>query len=161
YQLLTGRLPYASADAGSAALARAITERDPDAPGTNADVDVILLKALRKEPEKRYVSVEQFAGDVRRHLDGLPVMARTGTWSYHPGKCGRRQRPGVAAPRVVVATLVAGIIGTAREARIAEANRRRADARFNDVRKLANSLIFEIHDSIQNLPGATDARKLI
>jgi tetratricopeptide (TPR) repeat protein len=48
-----------------------------------------------------------------------------------------------------------------REARIAEAQRARAERRFADVRKLANSLIFELHDSIQNLAGSTPARKLL
>ena len=125
------------------------------------DLDVILLKALRKEPEKRYTSAEQLAEDVRRHVDGLPVAAHKGTWNYRAGKFARRNRTVVAAATVVLMTLVGGIIVTAREARIAEAHRRRAEARFNDVRKLANSLIFEIHDSIQHLPGATDARRVI
>jgi serine/threonine protein kinase/Flp pilus assembly protein TadD len=125
------------------------------------DLDYILLKALRKEPEKRYSSVEQFAEDIRRHLEGLPVTARKGTWSYRSGKFIHRNRIGVGAAALVLLTLAAGIVVTVREARIAGANRKRAEKRFNDVRKLANSLIFEIHDSIQDLPGATPARKLI
>jgi len=163
YQLLTGRLPYAPEGDTSAALAEAIRHSDPSAVPRElrGDVEVILLKALRKEPDKRYASVEQFADDIRRHLNGLPVSARTGTWSYTAGKFVRRHRAGVAAAALVLVTLVAGIVVTAREARIAEANRRRADARFNDVRKLANSLIFEVHDSIQSIPGTMGARKLI
>lgn len=180
YQLLTGRLPYANGVSSSVELAQAITSREPEKPSANiaaeiapattsavlagelrGDVDAILMKALRKEPDQRFASAEQLAGDIRCHLDGLPVAARTGTWSYHAVKFLRRHRASVAAAVLVLVTLVAGIVVTAREARIAEANRRRADARFNDVRTLANSLIFEIHDSIQNLPGATDARKLI
>src|SRR5205823_6332677 len=47
------------------------------------------------------------------------------------------------------------------EARIAEANRRRAEARFKDVRKLANSFLFEFDDAIRNLPGSTPARALV
>ena len=89
-------------------------------------------------------------------IGGLPVAARKGTWNYRAGKFVRRHRTVVGAATVVLSTLVAGIIVTGREARIAEAHRRRADARFNDVRKLANSLIFDVHDSIQYLPGATD-----
>lgn len=125
------------------------------------DLDFILLKALRKEPSLRYASVAEFAEDIRNHLERLPVRARKGTWSYRAGKFIRRHRAGVAAAVLVLATLVTGVIVTLREARIAEANRRRAEARFNDVRKLANSLIFEIHDSIQDLPGATPSRKLL
>jgi serine/threonine protein kinase/tetratricopeptide (TPR) repeat protein len=125
------------------------------------DLDYILLKALRKEPEKRYSSVEQFAEDIRRHLEGLPVTARKGTWSYRSGKFIRRNRIGMGAAALVLLTLVAGAVVVVREAHIADANRRRAEARFNDVRKLANSLIFEIHDSIQDVPGTTRARKLL
>jgi hypothetical protein len=53
------------------------------------------------------------------------------------------------------------MIVTLREARIARANQRRAERRFNDVRRLANSLVFEIHDSIESVPGTTVARQLI
>ena len=64
-------------------------------------------------------------------------------------------------PVLVFLSLLGGIALTLREARIARANELRAEQRFNDVRSLANSLIFEIHDSIQNLPGATPSRKLL
>jgi serine/threonine protein kinase len=125
------------------------------------DIDFILLKALRKEPTLRYASVERFAEDIRNHLEGLPVSARKGTWSYRAGKFVRRHRASVTAAALVLVTLIGGIVATLRQARIAEANRQRAEKRFNDVHKLANSLIFEVHDSIRQLPGATAARKLI
>jgi eukaryotic-like serine/threonine-protein kinase len=125
------------------------------------DLDFILLKALRKESARRYASVAQFAEDIRNHLEGLPVTARKGTWSYRAGKFMRRHKTGVAAAGLVVVTLIGGIVATLRQARIAEANRLRAEKRFNDVHKLANSLMFEVHDSIRQLPGATAARKLI
>lgn len=125
------------------------------------DLDFILLKALRKEAPLRYTSVEQFAEDIRRHLEGNPVSARKGTLGYHSGKFVKRHRAGVAAAVLVLVTLVGGIGATLRQARIAEANRQRAEKRFNDVHQLANSLMFEVHDSIRQLPGATTARKLI
>jgi eukaryotic-like serine/threonine-protein kinase len=125
------------------------------------DLDFILLKALRKEPDKRYSSVEQFNEDIRRHLEGLPITARKGTWNYRAGKFIRRHRISVAATALLLATLLTGVILVVREARIAEANRRRAEARFNDVRKLANSFMFEFHDAIQDLPGSTPARELV
>ena len=125
------------------------------------DLDFILLKALRKEPSQRYASAEQFSEDIRNHLEGLPVSARQGTWSYRAGKFVRRHRAGASAAALVLVTLVGGIAATLRQARIAEANRQRAEKRFNDVHKLANSLMFEVHDSIRQLPGATSARKLI
>jgi len=127
----------------------------------SGDIDNIVLKALRKEPQRRYVSVEQFGEDICRHLTGMPVSARKDLWSYRAGKFVQRHKAGVAVVALILIMLLAGAVAIVREARIAETNRRRAEARFNDVRKLANSLIFEIHDSIADLPGATQARKLI
>jgi non-specific serine/threonine protein kinase/serine/threonine-protein kinase len=125
------------------------------------DLDNIVLKALRKEPQCRYASVEQFAEDIRRHLDDLPVTARKGSWSYHGAKFIERHRAAMAVTAIMVVTLIAGVILIVREARIARANGQRAEKRFNDVRKLANSLMFELHDSIKDLPGSTPARKLL
>ena len=125
------------------------------------DLDNIVLKALRKEPSRRYVSAEQFAEDIRRHLQGLPVTATPDSLSYRVRKFVRRHAVGVAATALIAVAVASGVVTTARQARIAEANRRRAEARFSDVRKLANSLIFEVHDSIADLAGATSARKLI
>jgi eukaryotic-like serine/threonine-protein kinase len=176
YELLTGCSPYRLHTRTAGRLAEAITSQEPERPSSSVhrgggparlerqlrgDLDFILLKALRKEPEKRYVSAEHLAEDIQRYLDRLPVTARKGTWSYRAGRLIRRHRAAVAGAMLAFVTLIAGIVVTAREARIAEANRRRAEARFNDVRKLAHSLIFDIHDSIRTLPGATDARKLI
>jgi len=125
------------------------------------DLDDIVLMALRKEPVRRYTSVEQFAEDIRRHLEGQPVAASKGSWSYRAGKFVHRNKIGMAATAIVLFAVLGGVGATAREARIASENQRRAEKRFNDVRKLANSMIFELHDSIQDLPGATGARKLI
>jgi non-specific serine/threonine protein kinase/serine/threonine-protein kinase len=125
------------------------------------DLDAIVLKALRKEPDKRYSSVDQFSEDIRRHLEGVPVSARKGTWSYRAGRFVQRHRLGVAASGLLAVTLIAAADFTSREASLAEANQRRAEVRFNDVRKLANSLLFEIYDSVKDLRGATRARHLI
>jgi non-specific serine/threonine protein kinase/serine/threonine-protein kinase len=125
------------------------------------DLDVIVLKALRKEPQRRYVSVEQMAEDIRRHMEGLPVKAAPDSLPYRARKFVRRHRLAVAATALILFAVVGGIAGTVRQARIAAANQLKAENRFNDVRKLANSLMFEIHDSIQALPGATPARKII
>jgi len=132
------------------------------------DLDNILLKALRKEPERRYISVEQFSEDIRRYLTGLPVMARMDTLPYRTSKFVQRHKAGVAASVLVLLSLIGGMIMTVREARVAREQaeiarvaRSKAEQRFNDVRKLANSLIFEIHDSIQKLPAAMETRKLL
>ena len=125
------------------------------------DLDNIVLMALRKEPHRRYSSVEQFKEDIRRHLESLPVIARNDTVGYRTWKFVRRHQVGVAAAVVVAVVLLIGIAVTAREARVAQAERARAERRFQDVRKLANSLVFDVHDSIKNLPGATSARRLL
>jgi len=164
YQLLTGRSPYTLETGTPEELMEAVKTREPDRPSPailRGDLDFMLLKALRKEPDQRYASVEQFADDIRRHLDGLPVMARKGSWNYIAAKFVRRHRAGVPAAALVLITLLGGVVVTLREARIAEANRRRADARFNDVRELANALVFEVHDAISQTPGTTAARRLI
>ena len=136
--------------------------------GLRGDLDNIVLMALRKEPELRYASVEQFAEDIRRHLTHRPVTATRGTIAYRAGKFVARHKAGVLASAVVAVTLIGGIVATVQEAQIArrqaaiaQAERARAQRRFDDVRKLANSLIFEVHDSIRDLPGSTPARKLI
>jgi non-specific serine/threonine protein kinase/serine/threonine-protein kinase len=125
------------------------------------DLDNIVLMALRKEPQARYTSVEQFAEDIRRHLEGVPVAATESSWRYRAGKFVTRHKTGVAAATAMALVLIAGVGVIVREARIASENQRKAENRFNDVRKLANSLMFEIHDSIRDLPGSTSARKLL
>jgi tetratricopeptide (TPR) repeat protein len=125
------------------------------------DLDIITLKALRKEPQRRYASAEQLAEDIRRHLEGLPVLAAPDSLAYRAEKFVRRHKVGVAATLVILFAISGGVVATIREARIAAANQRRAEQRFNDVRKLANSLMFEIHDAIRDLPGSTPARRLL
>ncbi len=125
------------------------------------DLDNIVLRALHKEALLRYASVEKLSDDLQRHLDGLPVAARQDFWTCRAERFAKRHKLGLAATALILIALLAGGIATLREARIAAAHEQRAEKRFNDVRKLANSLIFEVHDSIQDLPGTTPARKLI
>jgi non-specific serine/threonine protein kinase/serine/threonine-protein kinase len=125
------------------------------------DLDTIALMALRKEPQRRYASAEQLAEDIRRHLEGMPVIARPNTFGYLAAKFVGRNRAGVAAAVLVLISLVAGIVATAWQARVAGRERALAERRLADVRKLANSFLFEFHDAIENLPGSTPARALV
>jgi serine/threonine protein kinase/tetratricopeptide (TPR) repeat protein len=125
------------------------------------DLDNILLMALRKEPQRRYASVEQFAQDIRRHLNHLPVIARQDTFGYRASKFITRHKVGVAMAALMTVALLTATGVTLRQARIARAERARAERRFNDVRALANSLIFDIHDGISQLPGSTPVRELL
>jgi serine/threonine protein kinase len=125
------------------------------------DLDNIVLMALRKDPQRRYASVEQFAEDIRRHLENRPVLARKDTLGYRTSKFITRHKAGIVAVIAVMTILLVAMAITVKQARIARQERARAEQHFNDVRKLANSLMFEIHDSIQNMPGATATRKLL
>lgn len=125
------------------------------------DLDTILLKSLRKEPGARYLSAEAFADDVRRYLDGNPVRARRPTLSYRATKFVRRNPAAAVAVGLAVIALLAGIATTAWQARRAEAQRLRAERRFADVRKLANTVLFDVHDAVVPLPGSTGVRELL
>jgi serine/threonine protein kinase/tetratricopeptide (TPR) repeat protein len=127
----------------------------------SGDLDNILLKALRREPERRYSSVEQFSEDIKRHLDGLPVLARKDTIRYRTVKFVKRHKTSVAAGILFVVTLIAGIVATSWQAHVARQERQRAEQRFNDVRQLARSVIFELEPAIADLSGSTAARKLL
>ena len=91
------------------------------------DLDAIVLQALRKEPERRYGSAEQFAADLQRHLEGHPVTAQRDTFGYRASKFLRRRRIEVAAGTLVAASLVGGIVATARQARRAETERAKTE----------------------------------
>jgi non-specific serine/threonine protein kinase/serine/threonine-protein kinase len=125
------------------------------------DLDRIVLMALRKEPERRYASAEQLSEDIRRHLEGLPVTAQRDTFSYRGAKFIKRHKAGVIAASLAALALAAGVAAISWEAHVARAERAKAERRFNDVRQLANSFLFELHDAIKDLPGATPARNLL
>lgn len=130
------------------------------------DLDNIVLMALRKEPHRRYQSVEQFSEDIRRHLASLPVVARGDSIGYRFAKFAQRHRGGVAAGALAALMMIAGIITTTFEAhrarvqeQVAKEAQAKAERRFNEVRRLAHSVLFDYHDAIKNLPGATPVRE--
>ncbi|HYX19800.1 MAG TPA: protein kinase [Thermoanaerobaculia bacterium] len=166
YELIADEKPYRIETGDPADLLRLVCEQDPDRPSTRAagissDLDAIVLKAMRKEPERRYASAAALSEDVGRYLDGRPVEARRGSTAYRARKFVRRHRVGAAATALVLVALAGGILATLAEARRARAAEARAERRFNDVRRLANSFLFEFHDAIRDLPGATAARALV
>ena len=137
------------------------TEPDRLERGLKGDLDNILLKAMRKEPQRRYSSVEQFSEDLHRHLANLPVSAHEDSFRYRSEKFVRRNMIPVAAGTIAVLSLLAGLIVTTIAFRQARNDRALAESRFEDVRKLAHTFIFDVHDAIQNLSGSTPARSLI
>jgi serine/threonine-protein kinase len=122
YELLSGRRAHRFEHRTPVDIERVVCQIEPDPPSQVApearrrrlrgDLDVIVLTAMRKEPERRYQTVEQLAGDIRRHLDGLPVAARRDTRRYRAAKFVGRHRLGFAASAAVVLALVAGLAGT-------------------------------------------------
>jgi eukaryotic-like serine/threonine-protein kinase len=128
YELLTGERPYRIKTRRPDEIARAITEKEPARPSTavtksktsniehrtskllRGDLDNIVLKALRKEPERRYASATQLSDDIRRHLEGLPVIARKDTLTYRASKFVARNRVAVSAAAFVMLSILAGLI---------------------------------------------------
>ena len=240
YELLTGQRPHQFKSYSMSEIERVVCEAETEKPSAAiaretaapaklrkqlaGDLDNIILMAMRKEPERRYQSVEQFSEDIRRHLEGLPVIARNDTFTYRAGKFARRHKLGIAAVALVILSLAGGIVATTHESRIAraeraraeieqaraernlaeaqaqrleaeaqrteairqrteaeteraealsqrsaaerqraeaETQRERAERRFAQVRKLANTFLFDFYDKIQNLPGSTEAREML
>lgn len=116
------------------------------------DIDNIVLTALRKDPNGRYTSVEQFSEDIRRYLDGLPVIARAATLRYRAGKFVRRHRAPVAFAAIAVIGLIVGTGTATWQAVVARNERARAEQRFNEVRDLANTLISGWDTDLQDEP---------
>ncbi|MEM0962538.1 MAG: serine/threonine-protein kinase [Bacteroidota bacterium] len=149
YELVAGERPFA--EAGRRAIEEAVLSREPARPSTRAsdhapthgttadrlrkelagDVDVICLKALRKEPERRYASAEALGDDIRRHLDGRPVDAQPDTLRYRARTFVRRNRGAVAAA-AAIAALLAGLAGTASWAAVTTARQAEAVAEERD-----------------------------
>jgi tetratricopeptide (TPR) repeat protein len=138
HKIMTGNLP------------NDLTGSHRELPG---DLEHVLRKALRTEPDERYVSVEAFANDIRAFLDWRPVQARAGDLWYQTRKLLRRHRATVSAAVLVVAGLSAGLYVANRERNVAE-------RRFEQVRQLSNKVL-TLDNAIKGLPGATKARNEI
>jgi non-specific serine/threonine protein kinase/serine/threonine-protein kinase len=189
YELLAARRPYILRTDAQNEILNAVCDQEPQKPSASLsrmekpslaevvaaravsaeklkrelsdDLDTIVLKALRKEPQRRYSSAEQLAEDIRRYLQGLPVTAQRNSGSYRAGKFIRRHKTGVAAAILLVLSLIAGVLATSWQARVARSERARAEQQFNDVRRLATSLLFDFDAAVRNLPGSTPARQLL
>jgi serine/threonine-protein kinase len=190
YELVTGTLPQKREGRSAAALAAQaaedVTERPsarvareplealPFASPTEADrrrlerrlrgdLDNILLAALRREPERRYASVTALSGDLRRHREGQPVKARADTFGYRFSKFVRRNRVGVAAAVLVLASLVGGLAVAAWQAKRAEAHAKSAAAAARRAEAVKEFLIglFEVADPEQASGGSVTASELL
>ena len=158
YKMLTGRSPHETGTGELQAIDIVAGTRDIAAPsrvkpGLPADVDSILLKTLRRQPEERYVSVEALASDIRAFLESKPVQARSGDTWYRATRFLRRRWLPVAASAVALTGLSVGYYAADRERVVAQ-------RRFSETRQLANKL-FEIERSASEFAGSTKTRQLI
>jgi non-specific serine/threonine protein kinase/serine/threonine-protein kinase len=125
------------------------------------DLDNIVLKALKREPERRYKSVEELTEDLRRFQEGLPIKARPDTFFYRARKFAGRHRWAIAAAGLVVLSLSIGLMTTVQQSRRAERERLRAEQRAENLRNISKSLVFDVHDAIRNLSGSLPAREIL
>ncbi|HEX7708809.1 MAG TPA: serine/threonine-protein kinase [Thermoanaerobaculia bacterium] len=170
-EVLTGERPFRFDKRAPAEMLRVISESEPRRPSTLAshdgtvarslrgDLDTIVLTTLRKDPVRRYASAEALASDIRRYLDQLPVRARPDTFRYRTAKFLRRNAVSTSAAALVLIALVGGSVATARQAIAARKAQQKAEGRFSEVRRLANSMLFELEPEIALLPGSTSVRQ--
>ena len=190
YELLTGMHPMHGSGDLPHEVMRAVCERDPMRPSAavthavaanveiggsrklrrrlKGELDDIVMLALQKDPRRRYSSVAQFRDDTGRYRRGLPVLAEGDRLSYRAEKFLRRNLLSVAAVLLVVLSLAAGILVSAREAsrarqeqRVADQQRALAERRLGDLRSLVTTLLFDLHDGIRDLAGSAPARRLV
>ncbi len=184
YELLTGRTPLMTDANSLEEIVRVLCTVDPIPPSAAAsdfetsgattissskslrrqltsELDSIVLMALRKEPSRRYTSAGQLTEDVRRYLTGRPVLAERDRASYRIRKFVRRNRRLAVAVGMLFVSLIGGLITTTVQRERAQESRVQAESRFDDLRTLANSLLFEIHSQIEDLPGSIEAQQLI
>ncbi len=129
----------------------------------SGDLDAIVLKALRKEPDRRYSTVSELAADIRRHLQSEPVSARRGTRSYRTSRFIRRHRLGVLG--TVAAILAFIILSSAAfvQYRVATREKLEASLQANKANRINDFLVtlFRLPDPWKNTEGEVTARQLL
>jgi serine/threonine protein kinase len=156
YRLITGRSPHDPGNDGTEPIETRICSREPDVPsrvqrGIPRDLDFVVLKALRKEADERYRSVDALAEDLRALMESRPVQARSASAWYWSRKFLRRRWLPVSAVAAVIASLSIGLYVANRERRIAE-------DRFRQLRQLSAKLL-AVDKAVRDLPGSTTARQ--
>ena len=127
------------------------------------DLDNVVATALRKEPERRYASVERFSDDLRRYLAGLTVTARADEFTYRARKFVGRHRLGVVAAALSVVSLVGfSLVVAFQAARIAE-QRDLAEQRRVAAEQVTSFLVdtFRVSDPNESRGNAVTARELL
>jgi non-specific serine/threonine protein kinase/serine/threonine-protein kinase len=166
YVLLTGSHPYALRSGRLDELLQAVLTAEPMRPSLvpglgpqtarklRGDLDNILLRAIARERDRRFPSVEQFAEDLERYRNGFPVRARPDTLGYRARKFVGRYRIASAFATLALLFLLGGIAVTAWQAQVAQ-------RRFEDLRQFAHSVVFDISDSLSSIPGTIAVQKQV
>ncbi len=168
YELLVGHTPYGRNGAPVHEILASVCNDEPELPSQVVkrvrgirdarklcgDLDNIVIKALEREPRRRYASVEQFAADIRAYLEGRPIAACSPTPWYIAHKFLLRNKLGVTAGLLLALSLTGGVVATTWQARVAQ-------NRFEQVRKLSNALVFKLEPALENVGGTTSARKML
>ena len=156
YRLLAGRSPHERAAGDTTPMETVISAREPSPPsrvrpGLPRDLDFVVLKALRKEAEERYGSVDALAEDIRAFMESRPVQARSASAWYWTRKFLQRRWLPTSAVAAVIASLAIGLFLANRERRVAE-------DRFRQLRQLSAKLL-NVDEAVRNLPGSSNARQ--
>jgi serine/threonine protein kinase/tetratricopeptide (TPR) repeat protein len=158
YRVLTNRAPHEPSTGSAEPIEARICSGDITPPrklnkALPKDLDFILGKAMRKDSEERYASVDALAEDIRALLDSRPIRARSGSTLYRARKFMRRHWLPVATAAGVILTLSIGLLVVNEERSIAQ-------HRFQQLRQLANRLL-DFDKELAPLPGSTRARQKI
>jgi tRNA A-37 threonylcarbamoyl transferase component Bud32/tetratricopeptide (TPR) repeat protein len=158
YKVLTGASPHQFQSHSVEEIAAVISSGSITPPGKlvpalGGDLEMIVLKALRAEPQERYSTVEQFSEDLDNYLHSRPVRARKGDAWYRTRKLVRRHWLPISAATAVVTSLFGGVL-------LANHQRVVAERRFVQVHSLASKL-FDIDAEVRKTPGTVRARELI
>jgi non-specific serine/threonine protein kinase/serine/threonine-protein kinase len=171
YLLLSGRRPYDLANQSPFDAMRIVCDVDPPLmsavadgklrPALAGDLDAIVAKALRKSPAERYRTVSEFAADLGAWRTGRAVSAVRQSFTYRSARFVRRNRAAVAASAAIIIALAGGAVATTWQARIAAQERDKAQNRFRQVQEFSRSLLFDVHNALRTVPGATESRRLL
>jgi serine/threonine-protein kinase len=176
YELLSGGSPYDFEDGSLRAITTAICDRRPDPPSVAArragradraraitgDLDLVVLRALAKQPEERYGSVEQLQDDLQHWLDHLPVRAAPDSAGRRLRRFVQRHRNLVAAAAVTLVALVAGLSTTLWQAGVARDERDRARAALARSEEVTRFLLGLIESADpRRVPGDTTTGRAI
>jgi non-specific serine/threonine protein kinase/serine/threonine-protein kinase len=172
YELLSGQRPYDTHGKTVDEVISLVVERKPVRPSAaggaglpydsrrlRGDLDAVVLKAMEKDPDRRYTSAVELADDVERVLARRPIIAREPSFAYLARKAVVRHGAAFGVAAVALVLLVTALVGALWQARIAERERARAEQRFQQVRQLASYVIYDLQDGVARLTGATALRK--